>query len=231
MVFQVGFKSYQAEVIDWLRVLLEKKYFGACYDHQELKKNELNMFCINCKECLCQACVSSKTHSLHNVLQIRKYVYHDVVRIKDMNEFFNCSKIQQYINNGSRVVFLNSRLVAKPLKANEGPSCVRCERSLAEPNRYCSIACKLAVSMNDESDETDALFPAPKQELRRLFPNENQESESYGKDDSSDSHHAEAEWRKGSHSPDHYLNNPASLRPKHRFSTRKGYRPCRAPYF
>ncbi|PIA63697.1 hypothetical protein AQUCO_00201207v1 [Aquilegia coerulea] len=157
---------------------------------------------------------------------IRKYVYHDVVRIKDMNFYFNCSKIQTYKNNGSRVVFLNPREVVKPLKSNGDASCVRCERSLSEPHRYCSIACKLAVCTDNRRDESEHLFPVQNQEL---YSNEDSGSDTK-EDDSSESLHEQTEWKEGSPFHRHCLNDSPSFRLKHHYIRRKGF-PRRAPFF
>ncbi|KAL5722030.1 hypothetical protein ACHQM5_005600 [Ranunculus cassubicifolius] len=206
------------EIKDWLKILIKIKYFEPCFNHQSLKKNESNRFCINCRESLCQRCCEN-SHSLHKILQIRKYVYEDVVRIKDMNQYFDCAKIQHYVNNGSRVVYLNSRVGFKSLKPTGcGPFCEHCKRSVAEPHRYCSIACKLAVSKENGKEGNDNhIFPNQNQELCGLY----QDTESDTKDDSSDSLHAEAEWSNGSlfHSAE-----------KSRLIKRKGFA-CRAPFF
>lgn len=81
----------QTKSADWLNTLLHCS-FGHCDEHQDLRYNEKNVFCIDCKLSLCRHC--KEAHTLHRRFQIYKYVYQDVVRHSDLQKFFNCSKIQ-----------------------------------------------------------------------------------------------------------------------------------------
>ncbi|XP_077241151.1 protein RGF1 INDUCIBLE TRANSCRIPTION FACTOR 1-like [Tasmannia lanceolata] len=131
---------------------LENRFFSACTDHGEIRKNEMNVFCVDCNSCICQHCLSS-SHLHHNTLQIRKYVYHDVINLNDLQKLLDCSKVQTYTINRAKVVCLNPRPQSKPQsKSNGGPLCV-CERNLTEPHRYCSIACKVSGVDSKAIDE------------------------------------------------------------------------------
>lgn len=77
---------------DWLSSLLHREFFGSCLIHKYLRKNEQNLFCIDCKLGLCRHC--STAHGLHRRIQICKYVYQDVVRLQEMQKHLDCSKIQ-----------------------------------------------------------------------------------------------------------------------------------------
>lgn len=77
---------------DWLTTLLKSQFFGPCMDHLELKKNEKNVFCMDCNIGFCRNCEDN--HSRHRRLQICKYVYQDVVRFQDIQKHLDCSKIQ-----------------------------------------------------------------------------------------------------------------------------------------
>ncbi|KAI8538767.1 hypothetical protein RHMOL_Rhmol09G0129500 [Rhododendron molle] len=79
---------------DWVNNLLQSRFFGSCGYHRELRKNEKNMFCIDCNLCFCKHCVGSSTHCFHRWLQVCKYVYHNVVRLQDIQKYLDCSKIQ-----------------------------------------------------------------------------------------------------------------------------------------
>ncbi|KAJ0449198.1 putative transcription repressor PLATZ family [Helianthus annuus] len=82
----------------WIVNLLESKFFGACIDHGSMAKSEKNVFCMDCNLCLCGHCVSGFKprchHHHHRRLQIFRYVYHDVVRIQDIQKHLDCSDIQ-----------------------------------------------------------------------------------------------------------------------------------------
>jgi hypothetical protein len=131
----------------WLEALLSEKFFVPCTKHAALKKNERNVFCVDCNGGVCQhCCVSSSRgggghHHTHCLLQIRRYVYHDVIRLQDMQRLLDCSQVQTYIINSSRVVFLNQRPQPRPSKGL-GNACATCDRSLQDSYSYCSVACK-----------------------------------------------------------------------------------------
>ncbi|KAK8604240.1 hypothetical protein V6N13_099189 [Hibiscus sabdariffa] len=132
---------------DWLRILLETDFFGPCFDHQNLRKSEKNVFCIHCGIGFCKHCES---HFQHPSLQICKYVYQDVVRLHEIQKLVDCFRIQTYKINGEKAVHLNPRPQAKDAKpstkSKTGAACEVCGRYLQDPpNRFCSIACKVSA--------------------------------------------------------------------------------------
>ncbi|XP_042427379.1 protein RGF1 INDUCIBLE TRANSCRIPTION FACTOR 1-like [Zingiber officinale] len=90
---------------------------------------------------MCPHCLAGR-HSDHRLLQIRRYVYQDVVRVHDMANLLDCSKVQPYVVNSAKVVLLKPRRQSKPLKTNtSGPACKICRRSISDSHCYCSITC------------------------------------------------------------------------------------------
>ncbi|RWR75091.1 hypothetical protein CKAN_00345600 [Cinnamomum micranthum f. kanehirae] len=90
---------------EWLDLLLQSKFFTPCLNlnHEELRKGEINVFCIDCKVCLCQHCLATPLHLGHKQLQIRRYMYRDVVKIDDMQKLMSCSRVMvlyERENNG-----------------------------------------------------------------------------------------------------------------------------------
>ncbi|XP_047974361.1 protein RGF1 INDUCIBLE TRANSCRIPTION FACTOR 1 [Salvia hispanica] len=145
-------KSAAAE--EWISGLLRSEFFRTCVDHEEFRKNEKNLFCIDCNLCLCKHCVtlSPPPHHrcFHRLLQICKYVYRDVVRLHDIQPYLDCSLIQAYKINGEKAVHLNPRPQQKDAKSSKtkggGTCCEACGRHIQDlPNRFCSIACKVSV--------------------------------------------------------------------------------------
>ncbi|CAA6659377.1 unnamed protein product [Spirodela intermedia] len=124
----------------WVGRLLRSRFFGLCEKHEELRKSELNMYCIECNASLCGHCLSPPS--------ICRYVYHDVIRSRDLKKFVDCSKVQTFVVNGAKVLFLNPKRQAKPATngSNGGHLCLACRRPVPDPNRYCSLACKKADS-------------------------------------------------------------------------------------
>ncbi|KAG6543378.1 hypothetical protein Mapa_015292 [Marchantia paleacea] len=133
----------------WLEALLNEKFFIACVKHAALKKNERNIFCVDCSDSICQHCLPA--HRTHRLLQIRRYVYHDVIRLQDIQKLVDCAQVQTYIINSARVVFLNRRPQPRPSKGL-GNACETCVRSLQDSYRYCSVACKVDSYITQDKD-------------------------------------------------------------------------------
>jgi len=107
LLAQVGCKIYVKNT-DWLTTLLHSDFFDSCSNHQERRKNEKNVFCIDCSVGCCRHCMES--HCLHRQLQICKYVYHDVVRLQEIQKHLDCSKIQViylFINSCDWIMYLS----------------------------------------------------------------------------------------------------------------------------
>ena len=51
-------------------------------------------------------------------MQIRRYVYCDVVRTQDVQRYLDPAGVQTYIINQAKVVFLNHRPQSKPAKVH-----------------------------------------------------------------------------------------------------------------
>ncbi|XP_050238603.1 protein RGF1 INDUCIBLE TRANSCRIPTION FACTOR 1 [Mercurialis annua] len=124
----------------WLQVLLSEKFFNACVIHEDAKKNEKNIFCLDCCISICPHCLSP--HSSHRLLQIRRYVYHDVIRMSDAHKLFDCASVQSYTTNSAKVIFINPRPQTRQFKVS-GNICRTCERSLQDPYLFCSLSCKV----------------------------------------------------------------------------------------
>lgn len=90
---QAGCKIYlKKRKADWLSSLLQSKFFGSCVHHQNNRKNEKNVFCLDCGVAICRHCLIS--HCIHRRLQICKYVYQYVVRVHDLQNHLDCCNIQ-----------------------------------------------------------------------------------------------------------------------------------------
>ncbi|KAK9051206.1 hypothetical protein SSX86_027832 [Deinandra increscens subsp. villosa] len=159
MIQQLNLKNHLVDYKDckWILNLLESKFFGTCMDHWNLRKNEKNVFCIDCNSCFCKHCVKlPPCHHHHRRLQICRYVYHDVVRLQDIQKHLDCSNIQTYKINGEKAVHLNHRPQqhrdSKPSKSKiYGTYCEACGRHIQDvPNRFCSIACKVSVVLIED---------------------------------------------------------------------------------
>ena len=65
----------------WLFELVNNDFFHVCEKHKHAKKSDCTFFCTTCGcKPFCQHCL--KDHEAHEVLQIRRYVYHDVVKAR-----------------------------------------------------------------------------------------------------------------------------------------------------
>ncbi|GKV37626.1 hypothetical protein SLEP1_g45631 [Rubroshorea leprosula] len=126
----------------WLESLLSTAFFTVCRTHGDAARGECNMYCLDCQgDAFCYYCRSSK-HKDHQVIQIRRSSYHDVVRVSEIQKVLDISGVQTYVINSARVLFLNER--PQP-KSGKGVAhlCEICSRSLLDPFRFCSLGCKL----------------------------------------------------------------------------------------
>ncbi|KAG4385385.1 hypothetical protein GLYMA_12G083000v4 [Glycine max] len=133
----------------WLEQLLSTTFFTMCENHINTPRNECNMYCLDCKDqAFCFYCKQS-WHKDHQVIQIRRSSYHDVVRVVEIQKVLDISGVQTYVINSARVLFLNERPQNQP-KTNSvvgsGKSnshlCEICRRNLLDPFRFCSLGCK-----------------------------------------------------------------------------------------
>ncbi|KAL0716542.1 hypothetical protein Bca4012_065864 [Brassica carinata] len=76
----------------WLEGLTAETFFASCGVHESRRKSEKNVFCLLCCLSVCPHCLIS--HRSHPLLQVRRYVYHDVVRLSDLEKLIDCSYIQ-----------------------------------------------------------------------------------------------------------------------------------------
>ncbi|KAK4476503.1 hypothetical protein RD792_015659 [Penstemon davidsonii] len=129
-----------SQVPSWLSALLTEKFYNACIIHEYMKKNEKNVFCLDCREGICPHCLIN--HPSHRLLKIRRYVYHDVIRLRDADKLMDCAQVQSYTTNSAKVVFLNQRPQSRPPKVS-GRLCLTCDRNLHESSLFCSISCKV----------------------------------------------------------------------------------------
>ncbi|XP_059645830.1 protein RGF1 INDUCIBLE TRANSCRIPTION FACTOR 1 [Cornus florida] len=208
---------------EWLSSLLRSKFFRSCVDHRDLRKNEKNVFCIDCTICLCKHCIVA--HDFHRWLQICRYVYHDVVRLQDIQKHLDCSKIQTYKINGEKAVHLNPRPQSrdpKPLKSKSGASCQACGRYIQDlPNHFCSIACKFSKAQEISEDPIQKLssFPFPHIDYLSLKDSDDTEGNTTEKDSS---------FSLSDSSQENHSSVSSVLKPKKQLHKRKGF-PRRAP--
>ncbi|KAL6507871.1 hypothetical protein OROGR_024066 [Orobanche gracilis] len=138
----------------WLEKLLNTTFFGICRTHSDSARSECNMYCLDCNaEAFCFYCRSSK-HKDHQVIQIRRSSYHDVVRVSEIQKVLDISGVQTYVINSARVLFLNERPQPKGGKA-VSHICEICGRSLLDTFRFCSLGCKLVgIKGNEDASYT-----------------------------------------------------------------------------
>ncbi|XP_057972679.1 protein RGF1 INDUCIBLE TRANSCRIPTION FACTOR 1 [Malania oleifera] len=139
----------------WLEGLIAETFFVVCGFHENHRKNEKNVFCLECCLSICPHCLPS--HTSHPLLQVRRYVYHDVVRLDDLEKLIDCSCIQPYTINSAKVLFLKQRPQSRPSKC---PSdiCSTCERILQEPFQFCSLSCKVDHMVSGGEDLSGIIY-------------------------------------------------------------------------
>ncbi|TMW83416.1 hypothetical protein EJD97_001715 [Solanum chilense] len=136
----------------WLEPLLNTAFFSICRTHGDAARSECNMYCLDCNDnAFCFYCRSSK-HKDHQVIQIRRSSYHDVVRVSEIQKVLDISGVQTYVINSARVLFLNERPQPKSSGKASSHVCEICGRSLLDTFRFCSLGCKLVgIKRNGDS--------------------------------------------------------------------------------
>ncbi|XP_068309338.1 protein RGF1 INDUCIBLE TRANSCRIPTION FACTOR 1-like [Pyrus communis] len=139
----------------WLEQLLNTSFFRVCRTHGDAARSECNMFCLDCSgDAFCFYCRSSG-HKDHQVIQIRRSSYHDVVRVSEVQKALDINGVQTYVINSARVMFLNERPQPKAGSKGSPHICELCGRSLLDPVRFCSLGCKLAgINRNGDANFT-----------------------------------------------------------------------------
>ncbi|PWA89492.1 hypothetical protein CTI12_AA110440 [Artemisia annua] len=132
-----------SKVATMLRTLLEERFFSSCLVHQEAKKNEENSFCMDCCFRLCIHCLPH--HKYHSILQVRRYMYNDVLRYKDAHKIFDCSYIQPYSTNSEKVVLLRPKQRLALTMRDSRSTCLVCNQHIKSSFVYCSLVCKVCV--------------------------------------------------------------------------------------
>ncbi|TVU32776.1 hypothetical protein EJB05_24532 [Eragrostis curvula] len=139
----------------WVAGLVAESFFVGCPAHESRKKNEKNIFCLGCCASICAHCAPAHRH--HPLLQVRRYVYNDVVRLGDMENLIDCSYVQSYTINSAKVIFLKPRPQSRPFKGS-GNVCLTCNRMLQEPFHFCCLSCKVDhVMMQQGGDLSNIL--------------------------------------------------------------------------
>ncbi|XP_064964685.1 protein RGF1 INDUCIBLE TRANSCRIPTION FACTOR 1-like [Musa acuminata AAA Group] len=139
----------------WLGGLVEESFFVGCEAHESRRKNEKNIFCLGCCTSICTHCAPA--HRSHPLLQVRRYVYNDVVRLDDLEKLVDCCFVQPYTINSAKVVFLKPRPQSRPSKGSSN-ICLTCDRILQEPFHFCSLSCKVDHVLLRGEDLSSILF-------------------------------------------------------------------------
>ncbi|KAL1545780.1 protein RGF1 INDUCIBLE TRANSCRIPTION FACTOR 1-like isoform X2 [Salvia divinorum] len=146
----------------WLERLLNTSFFNNCRTHGDSARSECNMYCLDCNaDAFCFYCRSSK-HKDHQVIQIRRSSYHDVVRVSEIQKVLDISGVQTYVINSARVLFLNERPQPRGGKA-VSHLCQICGRSLLDTFLFCSLGCKVVgVKGNGLTSEGTSTSSSPR---------------------------------------------------------------------
>ena len=152
------------------RIMFDLDFFQPCHIHCFEKKNECNIFCPECSAAglhpMCRHCLMS--HSCTGpMLQIRRYMYQNVVHVENMSKYCDLSGIQAYCINGKRAVLLHPK--AGPASPKGMPvfdhSCAGCDVPLRPDCNFCSLYCKLGNLEGNKQPSTPRPIPKRQRSL------------------------------------------------------------------
>ncbi|KAK4531525.1 hypothetical protein CCYA_CCYA08G2382 [Cyanidiococcus yangmingshanensis] len=152
----------------WIPKLFRTSFYSVCSAHKNAGRDsrkvnqrwvERTVFCLQCCVAVCRLCVDRQrqlecgdaAHAFHPHIGICRYMYHDVVLAKDICREMDVSRVQSYLNNGQRVMYLvrgsgseggaGQALTTWQSTANSGGRCRTCFRPLQHGYDFCSIFC------------------------------------------------------------------------------------------
>ncbi|ONK65816.1 uncharacterized protein A4U43_C06F1270 [Asparagus officinalis] len=109
------------------RGLVEETFFVGCGPREEEEEREETSSASTAAPA--SAPTASPPTPPAPLLQVRRYVYNDVVRLDDLQKLIDCSYVQSYTINSAKVVFLKQRPNTRPFKGS-GNICLTCDRLL-----------------------------------------------------------------------------------------------------
>lgn len=127
---------------EWRSRLCTTAFFGPCRLHATVPKNECTFFCLDAPLAppLCAHCAPLVNPGLR-LMQIRRYMYRDVVKNDDISKHMDVSGVQTYIVNGCGVVFILPKEGSSAAQAMS--ACTHCRKGLRAGATFCSVACKV----------------------------------------------------------------------------------------
>lgn len=176
-------KDYKARGNKWLCALTTANYFfqpcPVCSSQHGGRDSLLTYFDLDDPESMgmCSFCKDSRPG--HNLIQIRRSTYHEVVKVSEIAKLADISGVQTYVINASKVVFLQPRPQPRPPKGQTMPATCKVDgRQLMDHGSlYCSLGCKLLAEgilpRSSPPPATPPAPPSPPTPKKRLRPVEN----------------------------------------------------------
>jgi hypothetical protein len=152
---------WRAEPPLWLSGLFHADIFCPCPRHPGARKNDCNLYCLDCTpgvgRAMCAHCVPAHAAACDaaSVLQIRRYMYQNVVHVADLTGMYDTEGVQAYCINQQRAMLLRPKAPAARAPGGGGAGggggpaftkrCGGCAIPLRSDCDFCSLQCKVNV--------------------------------------------------------------------------------------
>lgn len=153
--------------------LLAAKLFQKCPHHFYHKDTDAKYLCLKCSPLTnrgyCRLCIQQHATCQAGTIKCRRYMYQDVIAVKDLEAVIEPCGIQTYSINGHTVALIQPK--PKTTMSPFHTYCAGCQTPMNSEWTWCSIKCKLCdVHWSGSPTEVEGVMLSKSLILHRRKP-------------------------------------------------------------